>query len=66
MRQITTVDHLADLVLREVLAKTVDASSVADIIEKANPFGDHPRGRQIWTNAMVRNGVRRTQAAILG
>ena len=65
MRQISTVDYLADLVVKEVLAGTADASSIYNVIERANPFGDNPRGRQIWTDALVRNGVRRAESLVL-
>ena len=57
MAQRSTLEYIADLVIRQVLAQVDDATPLAEALERAYPFGDHPNGRQIWMDALLRNAI---------
>lgn len=57
MPEISTLKHIADIVLNRLLADHAQGD-LAEALERAYPFGDHPDGRQIWLEAMLRHAVK--------
>lgn len=57
MAQRSTLEYIADLVIRQVLAQLDAATPLAEALERAYPFGDLVSGRQIWTDALLRNAI---------
>jgi hypothetical protein len=51
---LTTLDHLADLVIRRVVAEVGRTNELAEALERAYPFGDVPCGRTVWIDALNR------------
>jgi hypothetical protein len=55
MPQLSTLKHVADIVVSRILANAADHEDVAAALEEAYPFGDHPHGKQVWLDALLRH-----------
>jgi hypothetical protein len=55
MPELTSLEQVADSIIRRVLAEVTDPESLADALNRANPFGNDPHGRRLWLDALLRN-----------
>jgi len=53
----STLVHIANLAIQRVLVECTDPTLLTKALEEAYPFGDLPEGREIWVNALLRNGI---------
>jgi hypothetical protein len=58
MSELEDLKDVADLIIRRVLAEATDAASLAEALNRANPFGDDPHGRRLWLEAILRNAYK--------
>ena len=58
MPQLSTLKHVADIVVSRILANASDYEDVAAALEEAYPFGDDPYGKQVWLEALLRHAYR--------
>jgi hypothetical protein len=58
MTDLHDLPDVADMIIRRVLAEATDETSLADALNRANPFGDDPYGKQLWLEAILRNAYR--------
>ena len=55
MPQLSTLKHVADIVVSRILADAAQYKDVAAALEEAYPFGDDPIERQVWMDALLRH-----------
>ncbi len=55
MTDLHDLSDVADLIIRRVLAEATDETSLAEALNRANPFGEDPYGKQLWLEAILRN-----------
>jgi len=48
----STLQHVADIVVRRVLANANDPGDVSSDLDREYPFGDDPQAREIWLDAV--------------
>jgi hypothetical protein len=53
----STLVHIANLAIQRVLVECTDPALLTKALEEAYPFGDLPEGREIWVDALLRNGI---------
>ena len=58
MPQLSTLKHVADIVVSRILANAADYEDVAEALEEAYPFGDHPDGKEVWFEALLRHAYK--------
>lgn len=57
MAEFSTLEYVADLVIRRVLSETSNPTALDAALERAYPFGENPRGRAAWASSLLRNAV---------
>ncbi len=57
MPEPSTLVHIANLAIQRVLLECMDATLLTKALEEAYPFGELPEGREIWVDALLRNGI---------
>ena len=62
MTDLHDLSDVADLIIRRVLAEATDETSLAEALNRANPFGDDPYGKQLWLEAILRNAYKNKEA----
>ena len=55
MPQLSTLKHVADIVVSRILTNASDYENVSAALEEAYPFGDDPYGKQVWFEALLRH-----------
>jgi hypothetical protein len=58
MPTLSTLEHVADILIRRVLSEVTDAEALPDALRRIYPFGDDRQGRSVWAAALLRHGVR--------
>lgn len=53
----TSLERVADLVIRRVVTESSNEGSLAEELERAYPFGDLVEGRTVWRRALQRHGL---------
>ena len=53
----STLVHIANLAIQRVLVECTDPTLLTKALEEAYPFDDLPEGREIWVDALLRNGI---------
>ena len=57
MVQRSTLVQVADIVINRVLRETRPGEELARALNEAYPFGDDPRGRKVWLEALIQKAV---------
>jgi hypothetical protein len=60
MPQNTTLEYIADLVIRRAIAEMGRGPDLVLALERVYPFTDSGRGREVWEKALERHNVKRT------
>lgn len=55
MREVSILRLMADIVVRRVLSDPENRTDLGRALEREYPFSDHPQGRQIWLDALLRH-----------
>lgn len=59
MPQLSTLEQIADIVIRRTVAEVGDTSSLMDALERAYPFPGYSYCREIWERALEQHNIRR-------
>jgi hypothetical protein len=57
MPELATLRHVADLIVDRVLAETKNVGDLGSALENAYPFAEHPEGRRVWVDALLRHAL---------
>ena len=57
MPQSSTLKHVADIVIRRVLADTGTAVDLPSPLAREYPFGDDPQALEIWLNTVRQHAL---------
>jgi hypothetical protein len=57
MPQPSTLKHVADIVIRRVLAHADTAADLPSALDREYPFGDDPQAREIWLNTVRQHAL---------
>jgi hypothetical protein len=57
MPQISTLEHIADIVIRRTIDEVGRGTELVPALERAYPFPDEPAFREAWTEALRRRGI---------
>jgi hypothetical protein len=57
MPQVTTLEHIAEIVIRRTIAEVGRGSELVIALERAYPFPDDGPFRKAWTDALRREGI---------
>jgi hypothetical protein len=57
MPEISTLEHIADIVIRRTIGEVGRGTELVDALERAYPFPDEPVFREAWDEALRRQGI---------
>jgi hypothetical protein len=57
MPEISTLEYIADLVIRRTVAEVGLGTDLVSALERAYPFSDDNDSRSAWTEALRRHGI---------
>ena len=57
MPEISTLEHIADIVIRRTIADVGRGRDLITALERAYPFPDEDVFREAWTEALRRQGI---------
>jgi hypothetical protein len=57
MPEPSTLEHVANIIIRRTIAEVQDPQQLADALARACPFTEDPRFYEIWLRALERHGI---------
>jgi hypothetical protein len=58
MPQNTTLEYVADLVIRRAIAEVGKGPALASVLERIYPFANNDRCREVWEKALERHDLK--------
>jgi hypothetical protein len=57
MPEPSTLEHVANIIIRRTIAEVQDPQQLLDALSRACPFTEDPRFYEIWLRALERHGI---------
>lgn len=57
MPEPSTLEHVANIIIRRTIAEVQDPQQLAEALARACPFTEDPRFYEIWLRALERHGI---------
>jgi hypothetical protein len=57
MPEPSTLEHVANIIIRRTIAEAQDPQQLMDALSRACPFTDDARFHEIWLRALERHGI---------
>jgi hypothetical protein len=57
MPELSTLEHIADIVIRRTIDEVGRGTELVAALERAYPFPDEPVFREAWAEALRRQGI---------